>query len=42
MLKFIAGVVFGLVIASVGFAGVARILDKSVDSVKTAAYTLSR
>lgn len=33
MLKFIAGFVFGLVIASIGFAGVARIVENGVNKV---------
>lgn len=33
MLKFIAGFIFGLVIASIGFAGVARIIEDGVDKV---------
>jgi hypothetical protein len=35
MKAFILGTVFGLVLATVGFSGIARIMDKGVDSVKT-------
>ena len=42
MLKVLVGIILGLFIASVGFGGVARILDKSVDTVKTTAYTLAQ
>ena len=34
MKAFILGTVFGLILATVGFSGVARMLDKSVDKVK--------
>lgn len=32
---FVAGTVFGLVLATVGFSGLARILDNGVETVKT-------
>jgi hypothetical protein len=38
----IIGFVLGLVVATVGFGGVARILDKGVDTVKTTSQELSR
>jgi hypothetical protein len=34
MIKFIAGFVAGLIVASVGFAGIARILDNGVETIK--------
>lgn len=34
MLKFILGVLFGIVLSSVGFAGIAQLLDNSIDKVK--------
>lgn len=34
MSKLIIGFVLGIVVATVGFSGVARMLDKSVDKVK--------
>jgi len=34
MTKFIAGFITGIVIATVGFGGVARILDHSIEKVK--------
>jgi len=33
-MKFIYGVIFGIVIATVGFSGVARMLDNGVNKVK--------
>jgi capsular polysaccharide biosynthesis protein len=36
------GFVLGLVVATVGFSGVARILDKSIDSVKTHSKELAQ
>lgn len=35
MKAFIAGTIFGLVLATVGFSGIARMLDKGVDRVQT-------
>jgi len=34
MYNFIAGTFFGIVIATIGFSGVAKLLDNSVDVVK--------
>ncbi|MGI9141835.1 MAG: hypothetical protein ACR2IJ_01470 [Fluviibacter sp.] len=42
MRAFIAGTVFGLVLATVGFSGIARMLDKGVDKVKTESVELSK
>lgn len=35
MKLFIGGFVVGLIVATVGFGGVARILDRGVETVKT-------
>ena len=35
MINFIAGVVLGFMVATVGFTGIARALDKTIDTVKT-------
>jgi hypothetical protein len=34
MINFIIGVIVGIVIATVGFSGIARMADKGVDKVK--------
>ena len=34
MIKFVVGFVFGLVVATVGFSGVATIADRGVDQAK--------
>lgn len=34
MKNFIFGTIFGIIIATVGFSGVARLLDNSVEKVK--------
>ena len=34
MSKLIIGFMFGVVVSTVGFSGVAKMLDKSVDKVK--------
>ena len=33
-MQFIIGTIFGIVISTIGFSGVARVLDKSVDTIK--------
>ena len=35
MIKFLAGVVVGIAIATVGVTGVARMIDRGVDATKT-------
>jgi len=41
-MRFIIGFVLGLVVATVGFSGVARMLDNSIDHVKTQSQELAR
>ena len=40
--KFIAGIIFGLVIATVGFSGIARMLDKGIETVKTQSQEIAK
>jgi hypothetical protein len=35
MFNFIIGMVFGIVVSTAGFSGIAHILDKGVQSVKS-------
>ena len=42
MKTFIYGTVFGIIVATVGFSGIARILDKAVNTTKTQAVELSK
>ena len=42
MRNFILGTVFGIVIATVGFSGIARLLDRGVDTVKTQTQGLAK
>jgi hypothetical protein len=42
MRNFIVGTVFGLILATVGFSGIARMLDKGVDTVKTHSQDLAK
>jgi len=42
MKTFIIGFVLGLVVATVGFGGVARILDKGISTVKTQSQELAK
>jgi hypothetical protein len=42
MKAFILGTVFGLVLATVGFSGIARMLDKGVDTVKEKSVEIAK
>ena len=42
MRTFVYGTVFGIVVATVGFSGIARMLDRAVTATKTQAVELSR
>jgi hypothetical protein len=42
MKGFIFGTIFGLVLATVGFTGIAKMLDKGVETVKTQSVELSK
>jgi hypothetical protein len=42
MKGFILGAVFGLVLATVGFGGIARMLDKGVDTIKTQSQEMAK
>jgi len=36
-MHFVLGTIFGIIVSTIGFAGVARILDKAVDVTKAQA-----
>jgi hypothetical protein len=42
MKAFFAGTVFGLVLATVGFSGIAKMLDRGVDTVKTHSQEMAK
>ena len=42
MKAFILGTVFGLVLATVGFSGIARIMDRGIDTVKTHSQEMAK
>ncbi len=42
MKAFIAGTVFGLILATVGFSGIAKMLDRGVDTVKEKSVELAK
>jgi hypothetical protein len=42
MKAFIAGTIFGLVLATVGFSGIAKILDHGVSTVKEKSTELAK
>lgn len=42
MRNLIIGFVLGLIVATVGFGGVARILDRGIDTVKSQSQELAR
>ena len=41
-MKFVYGFIFGLIVATVGFSGVARMMDHGIETVKSQAQTLAR
>lgn len=42
MKNILIGFVLGLVVATVGFSGVARLLDKGVETIKTQSQELAK
>jgi hypothetical protein len=42
MTKFILGFVLGLVVASVGFSGIARIMDRGVQEIQNQSKELAQ
>jgi hypothetical protein len=42
MRNLIVGFVLGLVVATVGFSGVARLLDRGVETIKTQSQELAK
>lgn len=42
MKNFVLGTVFGIVVATIGFSGVAHLLDKAVTKTKDAAVEISK
>ena len=42
MRNLIVGFVLGLVVATVGFSGVARLLDRGIETIKTQSQELAK
>ena len=42
MKTFVIGIIFGIVVATVGITGIARMMDKAVDKTKATATELSK
>jgi hypothetical protein len=42
MKNFVIGTIFGLVLATVGFSGIARMLDNGIDTVKTQSQEMAK
>ena len=42
MTKFLSGFIAGIIVATVGFSGIARMLDKGVDTDKTQSTELAK
>lgn len=42
MTKILVGFILGLVVAAVGFGGIARMLDKGVEQIKTQSQELAK
>lgn len=41
-MQFLIGIIVGIVIATAGFSGMATILDRGIDAVKTQTQELSK
>ena len=41
-MRFVIGVILGLVVASVGFSGIARMLDRGVQTIQTQSQELAK
>ena len=41
-MRFFTGFILGLIVATVGFSGVARMLDNSIEHVKTQSQELAK
>ena len=42
MKNFVLGTIFGLILATVGFSGIARMLDKGVEKVKVESQEMAK
>jgi hypothetical protein len=42
MIRFVAGFVLGIVVASVGFGGIARMLDRGVETIQNQSKELAQ
>ena len=42
MTKILIGFVLGIIVATVGFGGIARMLDRGVDTVKTQSQEMAK
>jgi hypothetical protein len=42
MIKFLAGVVVGIVVSAVGFGGIARMLDRGDENIQSQTRDLAR
>lgn len=41
-MNFVSGIIVGIIVATVGFAGMAKILDRGVDQVKQISTQVAR
>lgn len=42
MKTYIAGVITGIIVATVGVSGIFKIIDKSIDIIKTTSHEISK
>jgi hypothetical protein len=42
MTKILIGFILGIIVATVGFSGIARMLDRGVDTVKTQSQEMAK
>jgi hypothetical protein len=41
-MKYVICIVFGMVLATVGFSGIAKMFDKGVDTIKTQSQEMAK
>ena len=41
-MKYVVCIIFGMVLATVGFSGIARIFDRGVDSIKSTSQEMAQ
>lgn len=42
MIKFVSGFILGIIVSAVGFSGIAKMLDRGVEQVKTQSQEMAK